>query len=136
MFISTLTLKSLSPTFTHWNKLKPDLVKAGCNKNNITIKLTTTYLFTSLKYVLNVKCMIIHMMLYTNINISGSKAIRNILNMVAFGANAFISLSWMKQSSDTNDSDDEPIILAGENTSFTVSGKLASKASTVETTCK
>ena len=56
--------------------------------------------------------------------------------MVAFGANAFISLPWMKQSSDTNDSDDEPITFAGENTSFTVSGKLASKASTVETTCK
>ena len=63
----------------------------------------------SLKYFLKDKCKIIHMMLYKNINISGSKAIRNILNMVAFGANAFISLPWMKQSSDTNDSEDDPI---------------------------
>ena len=116
--------------------LKPDLVKAGCNKNSITIILTTIYLLMSLKYVLSAKCIIIHMKLYNSINISGSKAIKNILNMVAFGANTFISLPWMNQSSETNDSEDEPIIFAGVNISFTVSGKLASKASTVDTTCK
>ena len=49
------------------------------------------------------------------IRINGNNDIKKILNMVALGANAFISLSCMNQSNDTKASDDTPIISAGEN---------------------
>ena len=64
----------------------------------------------------------IHIIEQTTINTIGSKAIKNILNMVEFGTNPFILVSWIKQSTDTNDSELEPIIYAGENKSFKISG--------------
>ena len=59
-----------------------------------------------------------HTIQYKIIKINGNSDIKNILNMVALGANAFISLSCINQSSDTKASDDTPIISAGENKSF------------------
>ena len=59
---------------------------------------------------------------YNRIKNIGNNEIRNILNMVELGANAFISLSCIKQSIDTNDSDDDPMVCAGENRSSTTSG--------------
>ena len=67
----------------------------------------------SLKYLLNIRYASIHTKLYKNIKAIGRIAARNILNMVEFGAKAFISLSSMNQSNDTNDSDDDPIISPG-----------------------
>ena len=63
-----------------------------------------------------------HMKLYKMISINGNSDIKNILNIVALGANAFISLSCINQSTDTNASDDTPIISAGENRSVKDSG--------------
>ena len=67
----------------------------------------------SLKYFFNIRYASIHTRLYKNINAIGSIAARNILNMVEFGAKAFMSLSSTSQSNETNDSDDDPIISPG-----------------------
>ena len=93
MSTSTLTLKSSSSTFTHWNMLNPDLVKAGCSKYRITTVLTTIYRFKLLTYFLNIQCMNVQIRLYKIIRFIGNIDIKNILNIVAFGANPFISLS-------------------------------------------
>ena len=58
-----------------------------------------------------------HIAQYKSIRTIGSIATKNILNITEFGANAFISLSSINQSNETNDSDDEPIISPGENMS-------------------
>ena len=76
------------------------------------------------------------MTLYKRIKASGSKAIKNILNTVALLANARISLSSMKQSTDTKDSEVDPMIFDGSKMSLILSGKLASNANTVDMTCK
>ena len=122
MFMSILTLYSFSPLFTHWNMLSPALVTAGCNRNRMTIILTTMFLFMSSIYFFNGIQTINHMMIYKIIRNSGSSAIRNVLNIVAFGANPFISLSCMNQSSDTNDSEANPTIWTGENISEKLCG--------------
>ena len=49
-------------------------------------------------------------MQYNSIKNKGSMATKNVLKMTEFGAKPFISLFWVSQSNDTNDSDDEPII--------------------------
>ena len=122
ILVSILTLESPSSTFTHWNRLKPDFVKAGCSMNSITIMLTTMLRLMSSKYFLSNNHIDSHMKLYKMISINGNSDIKNILNMVALGANAFISLSCINQSTDTNASDDTPIISAGENRSVKDSG--------------
>ena len=63
-----------------------------------------------------------HTIQYNMIRMNGNNDIKKILNMVALGANAFISLSCMNQSSDTKASDDTPIISAGENKSLSDCG--------------
>ena len=55
---------------------------------------------------------------YKVISINGISDTKNILNTIALGANAFISLSFMNQSIDTKASDDTPIISAEENSSL------------------
>ena len=86
--------------------------------NRITIMLTTILRLMSPKCFLNINHIDSQTIQYKVINIIGNSDIKNILNMVALGANAFISLSCMNQSSDTKASDDTPIISAGENKSF------------------
>jgi hypothetical protein len=61
-------------------------------------------------------------MLYHSIKIKGKIAIKKSLNITAFGAKAFISLSIMNQSIDTNDSDDEPTVFVTLNMLVMVSG--------------
>ena len=117
MFMSILTLYSLSPLLTHWNMLSPALVTAGCNRNRMTMMLTTMFLFMSSKYFFKGTHTINHIMIYNIIRNNGSNEIRNVLNIVAFGANAFISLSCMNQSTDTNDSEAKPTTSTGENIS-------------------
>ena len=121
MSMSTLTLVP-SPTDTHWNILRLDLMSGGWSKNKITMILTTMLLFMSFKHFLKIVCKITHITEYKIIRNIGNNEIRNILNMAALGANAFISLSCIKQSNDTKDSEDDPIVCAGENKSFTTSG--------------
>ena len=121
MSMWTLTLVSF-PTETHWNILRLDLVSAGWSKNKITMMLTTMLLFMSCKHFLKIVCKIAHITEYKMIRNIGNNEIRNILNIAALGANPFISLSCIKQSNDTKDSEDDPIVCAGENKSFTTSG--------------
>ena len=92
-------------------------MSAGCSIYRMTIELTIIFRLISLKYFFNIRYAIIHTRLYKNIKAIGSIAARNILNMVEFGAKAFISLSSMNQSNETNDSDDDPIISPGVNIS-------------------
>ena len=86
--------------------------------NSITMMLTTILRLMSPKCFLNSNHNDSHTIQYKVINIIGNSDIKNTLNMVALGANAFISLSCMNQSSDTKASDDTPIISAGENKLF------------------
>ena len=116
--------------------LSPVLTKAGCIKNNMTIVLTTMFLLRSLKYFFDMKNAMVHIAQYKNMKNNGSRAIRNILNMTEFGANAFISLSSINQSNETNDSEDDPIISPIVNMSFIDSGYLASIAKVTDITCK
>ena len=90
--------------------------------NRITIMLTTMLRLMSPKCFLNSNHIDSQIMLYRVISINGNSDIKNILNIVALGANAFISLCCMNQSSDTKASDDTPIISAGENKSVNDSG--------------
>ena len=83
----------------------------------ITIELTIIFRLMSLKYFFNTRYASIHIKLYKNIKAIGSIAAKNILKMVEFGAKAFISLSSINQSNETNDSDDDPIISPGVNIS-------------------
>ena len=74
------------------------------------------------KYFLNSNHIDSQIMLYRVISINGNSDIKNILNIVALGANAFISLSCINQSNDTKASDDIPIVSANENMSVNDSG--------------
>ena len=71
----------------------------------------------SLKYLLDIRYAIVQTKLYKNIRNIGSIAAKNILNMVEFGAKAFISLFSTNQSNETNDTADDPIISPGVNIS-------------------
>ena len=71
----------------------------------------------SLKYLLDIRYASSHTKLYKNMRNIGSIAAKNILNMVEFGAKAFISLFSTSQSNETNDTADDPIISPGLNTS-------------------
>ena len=122
MSILTLALYSLSPTDTHWNMLRLDLARAGWSKNKITMMLTTMFLFMSFIDFFDIMYTIAHMIHHRPIKTKGSNDIKNILNMVEFGANPFISLSWINQSIDTNDSELDPIVFAGVSISFNTSG--------------
>jgi hypothetical protein len=82
----------------------------------------TTFRFKSPNSRLEMKYMTAQNMLYHSIKIKGKIAIKKSLNIAAFGAKAFISLSIMNQSIDTNDSDDEPTILVTLNMLVMVSG--------------
>ena len=116
------------------NKL--ERVTAGCSKNNITMILTAMLRFMSKKYLFETKYSTTQTKMYVNIIKIGSINIKKTLKIIEFGANAFISLSFIKQSIDTKASDDEPSIFAGTNMSVIVSGELELSASVVEITCK
>ena len=122
MLMSILTLWSPSSTLTHWNRLRPDLVNAGCSINSITIMLTTMFRLMSPKYFVSNTHINSHKKQYKVISIKGNSDIKNILNIAALGANASISLCCINQSTDTKASDDTPIISAGENKSLKDSG--------------
>ena len=83
----------------------------------ITIELTMILRLMSLKYLLDIRYASSHIKLYKNMRNTGSVAAKNILNMTEFGANAFKSLPSTNQSNETKDSDDDPIISPGINTS-------------------
>ena len=74
----------------------------------ITI-LTTILRLISLQCFVEIRYAIDHIMQYKSIRNKGSMATKNVLKMTEFGAKPLISLFWISQSNDTNDSDDEPI---------------------------
>ena len=79
--------------------------------------LTTILRLISLQCFVEIKYAIDHIILYKSIKNKGSIAAKNVLKITEFGAKAFISLSSINQSNETNDSDDDPIISPGVNIS-------------------
>ena len=130
---SIFTLDSFGEIWTHWNKLKNDLVIVGCKINKITILETKMFLF-KFNFHLRIKLRTNHTITVIVNATSGRIADRKTLKMDVDGAKNCKLWCLTNQSKDINGSDVEPIWSIGRNISDKVDGNLMLKDKTADIT--
>ena len=136
MFRSKVILLSPPPISYHWNRLNQALTIVGCIKNIIDTDVTIIFLLRSLTHFIQTSFSIIHISIANIIRAKGKIPVRNILKNEADGVNNFSSLFLKKQSNDTKDSEELPILSMGVNIVVNIFGNLRLNARATAIICK
>ena len=131
--ISIFTLDSFGEIWTHWNKLKNDLVIVGCKINKITILETKMFLF-KFSLHLRIKLRTNHTTTVIMNVTNGRIADRKTLKMAVDGVKTCKFWFLTNQSKDINGSDVDPIRSIGRNISDNVVGNLMLNDKTTDIT--